>query len=120
MDNRLVLLQFPVPRYCVRYTMAILAETLCSQWLWTSGGRASGDSLCDQCFQSGKNLKCLHRQKQVGKFTEASEHKEEFALDFSGPFQNEKKGTKYLLVTIDHNSDWPEAKFSHRPKTKDF
>ena len=74
--------------------------------------------LCDQCLQSGKNLKCMLRQKQVGKIPEASEQNEEIALDFAGPFQNAKKGKKYLLVSIDHYSRWPEAKFLHRPTTK--
>ena len=74
--------------------------------------------LCDQCLQSGKNLKCMLRQKQVGKLSEASEQNEEVALDFAGPFQNAKKGKKYLLVSIDHYSCWPEAKFLHRPTTK--
>ena len=58
------------------------------------------------------------RQKQVGKLPEASEQNEEIALDFAGPFQNAKRGKKYLLVFIDHDSGWPEAKFSHRPTTK--
>ena len=71
--------------------------------------------LCDQCLQSGKNLKCMLTQKQVGKLAEASEQN---ALDFAGPFQNAKKGKKYLLVSIDHYSGWPEAKFLHCPTTK--
>ena len=74
--------------------------------------------LCDQCLQSGKNLKCMLTQKQVGKLFEASEQNEEVALDFAGPFQNAKKGKKYLLVSIDHYSGWPEAKCLHRPTTK--
>ena len=58
------------------------------------------------------------RQNQVGKLTKASEQNEEIALDFAGLFQNAKKGKKYLLVSIDHYSRWPEAKFLHRPTTK--
>ena len=74
--------------------------------------------LSDQCLQSGKNLKCMLRQNQVGKLTEASERNEEIALDFAGTFQNAKNGNKYLLVSVDHYSGWPEAKFLHRPTTK--
>ena len=57
-------------------------------------------------------------QKQVGKLPEASKQNEEVALDFAGPFQNAKKGKKYLLVSINHYSGWPEAKFLPRPTTK--
>ena len=53
-------------------------------------------------------------QKQVGKLPESSEQNEEVALDFAGPFQNAKKGKKYLLVSINHYSGCPEAKFLHR------
>ena len=52
--------------------------------------------LCDQCLQSGKNLKCMLRQKQVGKLPEASEQNEEIALDFAGSFQNAKKGKVFI------------------------
>ena len=47
--------------------------------------------LCDQCLHSGQILKCVPRQNQVGKITEASEQNDEIALDFAGPFQNAKK-----------------------------
>ena len=58
------------------------------------------------------------KQGQICKITEANEHKQEVALDFAGPFQNAKKGKNYLLVSIDHFSGWPDAKFLHRPTTK--
>ena len=73
--------------------------------------------LCNQCLQSGKILKCILTQKQVGKLSEASEQNKEVALDFAGPFQNAKK-KKYFLVPIDHYSGWPEAKLLHRLTTK--
>ena len=74
--------------------------------------------LCEQCLQSGKNLKNMLTQKQVGKLPDVTESNEEVALDFAGPFQNARKGKKYLLVSIDHFSGWPDAKFLHRPTTK--
>ena len=49
--------------------------------------------LCEQCLQSGKNLKCMSKQGQIGKITEANEQNQEVALDFAGPFQNAKKIT---------------------------
>ena len=74
--------------------------------------------LCEQCLQSGKKLKCMLKQGQIGYITEANEQNQEVALDFAGPFQNAKKGKNYLLVSIDHFSGWPDAKFLHRPTTK--
>ena len=58
------------------------------------------------------------RRKQVEKLPEASEQNEEIALDFAGCFQNAKKRRKFILVSIDHYSGWPEAKFLHRRQQK--
>ena len=58
------------------------------------------------------------KQSQTGKLPEANERNEEIALDFAGPFQNAKKGKKYLSVSIDQFLGWPETKFLHRPTTK--
>ena len=59
-------------------------------------------------------------QKQIGKLPDVKESNEEVALDFAGPFQNAKKGKKkkYLLVSKDHFSGWPDAKILHRLTTK--
>ena len=67
--------------------------------------------LCEQCLQSGKYLKCIQSQKVTEKIPEVKEQNEEIALDFAGPFQNAREGKKYLLVSIDHFSGWPDAKF---------
>ena len=74
--------------------------------------------LCEQCLQAGKNLKCIQSQKVFGKIPEVKEQNEEIALDFAGPFQNAREGKKYLLVSIDHFSGWPDAKFLRCPTTK--
>ena len=47
--------------------------------------------LCEQCLKAGKNLKCILKQKQVGKLPEVKEMNEEVALNFAGPFQNAKQ-----------------------------
>ena len=48
--------------------------------------------LCEQCLQSGKNLKCIQSQKVFGKIPEVKEQNQEIALDFAGPFQNAREG----------------------------
>ena len=72
---------------------------------------------CQQCTQSGKNIKPLLRQNQFGKLPEAQEVNEEIAIDFAGPFVNAKNRKRYLLVSIDHFSDWPDAMFLNKPNT---
>ena len=69
--------------------------------------------LCENCLQAGKNLKCVLSQTANGKIPVAKEQNEELAIDFAGPFQNAKEGEKYLLVSIDLFSGWPDAKFLH-------
>ena len=39
----------------------------------------------------------------------------QIAIDFAGPFQNAISARKYLLVSIDHHSGWPDAKFFRKP-----
>ena len=43
---------------------------------------------------------------------------QEIAIDFAGPFQNAPKAKQYLLVSIDHLTGWPEAKFLRKPITE--
>ena len=74
--------------------------------------------LCENCLQAGKNLKCVLSQTANGKIPVTKEQNEEIAIDFAGPFQNAKEGGKYLLVSIDHFSGWPDAKCLHKPTTK--
>ena len=70
---------------------------------------------CNECQRAGKNLKCLKTQKEFGKIPEAKEPNEETSIDFAGPFQNAHKQKKYLLVSVDNNSGWPEALFLPNP-----
>ena len=60
--------------------------------------------LGEECFHLGESLNCILKQDRTGKLPEANEQNEEVALDFAGPFQNEKKGIKFLLLSIDHIS----------------
>ena len=73
--------------------------------------------LCPQCRESGKNIKTLLNQKQLGKLSECKESNQEIAIDFAGPFQNAINAKKNLLVSIDHFYGWPEAKFLRKPTT---
>ena len=60
------------------------------------------------------------KPKSFGKFPEVKEQNEEIALDFAEPFQKakSKRAKKYLLVSIDHFSGWPDAKLLRCPTTK--
>ena len=71
---------------------------------------------CQQCKTSGKNIKPILRQKQIGKI--GKEINQEIAIDFTGPFQDAIGAEKYLLVSIDHYTGWPEAKLLRKPNTE--
>ena len=43
------------------------------------------------------------------------EPNEEISIDFAGPFQNAHKQKKYLLVSVDNHSGWPQAMFLPNP-----
>ena len=77
--------------------MATLAETQCLRMItdiwWPQIHREVLDQarLCEQGLQSGKNLKCMLKQGQIGKITEVIEQNQEVVLDFAGSFQKRKK-----------------------------
>ena len=66
---------------------------------------------CQECQLAGKNLKCLKSRNEFGKITEATEPNKEIALQFAGPFQNGNTKKRYLLVSVDNKSGWPDAMF---------
>ena len=55
---------------------------------------------------------------RIGKIPESTEPNEEIALDFAGPFQNANLKKKYLLVSVDNHSGWPNALFLPNPTTE--
>ena len=73
---------------------------------------------CEECIKAGKNLKCLKSQKEFGTIPKAEKPNEEISLDFAGPFQTAPMQTKYMLVSVDLNSGWPEALFVTNPTTE--
>ena len=73
---------------------------------------------CQQCKTAGKNIKPLLRQTQIGKLPKRTEINQAIVIDFAGLFQNAKGAKKYLLVSVDHYSGWPEAKFLRKPNTE--
>ena len=72
---------------------------------------------CPDCQLAGKNLKCIKSQKEFSKIPEAVKPNEESSLDFAGPFQNGISKKKYLLVSVDNHSGWPDAMFLPNPST---
>ena len=72
---------------------------------------------CQQCKTADKNNKPLLRQKQVEQLPKCNEINREITIDFAGPFQNEIGAKKYMLVSPDHNTGWPEAKVLRKPNT---
>ena len=73
---------------------------------------------CKQCQQVGMNIKPLLRQNQARNLPKCTDVNQEIAIDFALPFENARKDKKYILVSIDHFSGWPEAKFLPKPTTE--
>ena len=73
---------------------------------------------CAECQKAGKNLKCINSQKEFGKIPEAKNPNDEISIDFAGTFQNAYKQKKYLLVSVDNNSGWPDAMFLPNPSAE--
>ena len=72
---------------------------------------------CKQCQQTGKNIKPLLRKNPVGNLPKCTEVRQELAIDFAGLYENSRKAKKYLLVSIDYFSGWPEAKILPKSTT---
>ena len=73
---------------------------------------------CQECQLAGRNLKCLKSQNEFGKIPEASDPNEEISSELAGPFQNVNSKKKYLRVSVDNNSGWPDAMFLPTPDTE--
>ena len=72
---------------------------------------------CPECRAAGKSIKPMLNQKQFGKLRTPKEVNEEIAIDFAGPFKIAKSSKKYLIVSIDGKTGWPDAKFMRAPTT---
>ena len=66
---------------------------------------------CEQCQLAGKSVKTLLSQNQFGKIPTPENVNDEIALDFAGPYKIARSSKKYILVSIDQKSGWPEAMF---------
>ena len=54
---------------------------------------------------------------EFGKLPATKQPNEEISLDFAGPFHNANIKKKYLLVSVDNHSAWPDALFLPNPTT---
>ena len=72
---------------------------------------------CPECQNEGKSEKLILSQKQFGKITTPKTINEEIAIDFAGPFKIAHSTKKYLIVSVDSKSGWPDAKFLRAPTT---
>ena len=71
---------------------------------------------CSQCRQVGKNSKTLIPQSDFGKLPAGENHNnDELGLDFAGPFKLSLENKKYVLVAIDHKTNWLNASFVRLP-----
>ena len=72
---------------------------------------------CSECQNVGESVKPILSQKQFGKISTPKTINEEIAIDFAGPFKIAHSTKKYLTVSVDSKSGWPDAKFLRAPTT---
>ena len=77
---------------------------------------------CSECQNAGKSVKpvcfkSVKSQKQFGKIPTPITINEETALDFAGPFKLAHSTKKYLIVSVDSKTGWPDAKILSAPTT---
>ena len=75
------------------------------------------DRSCIDCTTSGKNIKPLMHKKQFSSISTSTAPNDEIALDFNGSFSVGTHGKRYLLVSIDNFSGWPDVNLLREPKT---
>ena len=73
---------------------------------------------CRECQEAGGSIKTLLKQKQFGKIPNPENITDEIAIDFAGPFKIARSSKKYLIVSVDSKSGWPDAKFFRSPTVK--
>ena len=74
---------------------------------------------CAKCRIAGKLIKPKLTQKQFGKLPVPKEINEEVAIDFAGPIKIARSSKKYLIVSIDSKTGWPDAKLMRAPTTNE-
>ena len=72
---------------------------------------------CKKCQEAGKSIKLILRQKQFGKLPTPNKTNEKIAIDFASPFKIANSSIKYLVVSGDSKTGWPDAKFLRAPTT---
>ena len=72
---------------------------------------------CSECQNACKSVYPVLSQKQFGKIPTPITINEEIALDFAGLFKIAHSTEKYLIVSVDSKSGWPDAKFLRAPTT---
>ena len=72
---------------------------------------------CPECQNAGKSVKPILSQKQFGKIPTPKTINEDIAIEFAGPFKIAHSTKKYLIVSVDSKSGWPDAKFLRAPTT---
>ena len=73
---------------------------------------------CSNCQEAGKSIKPILKQQNFGKIPIPEETNDEIAIDFAGPFKIAKSSKRYLIVSVDSETGWQDAKFLRAPTTR--
>ena len=72
---------------------------------------------CTQCQNAGKKIKNNSKQFEYGKLPAAENHIDEIAIHSAGPFEIAPDKKRYLLVSLDHETNSRDANFMRKPTT---
>ena len=73
---------------------------------------------CQECQETGKSIKTVLKQKHFGKVPIPDKIDDELAIKFAGPFKLARSLKRYLIVSVDRKSGWPDTKFLRAPTAK--
>ena len=70
---------------------------------------------CQECTEAGKNFHAQKIQTQYGKLPSVKNVNDVISIDLSEPFKIATTAKKFLIVSIDQESGWPEANILREP-----
>ena len=73
---------------------------------------------CHEFQETGKSIKPILKEKQFRKFPVSDKINDEIAIDFAGPFKLARISKRYIIVSVDSKSGWPDAKLLRAPTTE--
>ena len=73
---------------------------------------------CHEFQEAGKSMKPILKEKHFRKIPVSDKINDEIAIDFAGSFKLARISKRYIIVSVDSKSGWPDAKLLRAPTTE--